>query len=100
MRSRLGLGCFRQVRDLLGKDHSKKMELKESPDRGVYVKDLSQFVCKNFDEMNKVLKVGAGWAAVPPGSGCHAACLHSVPLHAGDTPTGAANAQTFPPPII
>ncbi len=34
------------------------MELKESPDRGVYVKDLSQFVCKNYEEMNKVLKVG------------------------------------------
>jgi hypothetical protein len=32
------------------------MELKESPDRGVYVKDLSQFVCKNYEEMNKVLK--------------------------------------------
>lgn len=64
MLSRVGLGCFRQVRDLLGKDHSKKMELKESPDRGVYVKDLSQFVCKNFDEMNKVLKVRAGWAAM------------------------------------
>lgn len=46
------------MRDLLGKDHSKKMELKESPDRGVYVKDLSQFVCKNYEEMNKVLKVG------------------------------------------
>ncbi|GLC55847.1 Kinesin-like protein fla10 [Pleodorina starrii] len=47
-----------EVRDLLGKDHSKKMELKESPDRGVYVKDLSQFVCKNYEEMNKVLKAG------------------------------------------
>ncbi|KAG2487699.1 hypothetical protein HYH03_013698 [Edaphochlamys debaryana] len=47
-----------EVRDLLGKDHSKKMELKESPDRGVYVKDLSQFVCKNYDEMFKVLKAG------------------------------------------
>ncbi|KAG2431845.1 hypothetical protein HXX76_009338 [Chlamydomonas incerta] len=47
-----------EVRDLLGKDHSKKMELKESPDRGVYVKDLSQFVCKNYEEMNKVLLAG------------------------------------------
>lgn len=54
-----------QVRDLLGKDHSKKMELKESPDRGVYVKDLSQFVCKNYEEMNKVLLVRASPAHVP-----------------------------------
>lgn len=47
-----------EVRDLLSKEHGKKLELKESPDRGVYVKDQSQFVCKNFDEIYKVLKAG------------------------------------------
>lgn len=65
-----------EVRDLLSKEHQKKMELKESPDRGVYVKDLSQFVCKNFDEIYKVLKVRAGRC-------CHGSllCWHAA-LHA------------------
>ena len=58
-----------QVRDLLSRDNTKKMELKESPDRGVYVKDLSQFVCKNFDEMTTVLKVGGGGGGRAGGGG-------------------------------
>ena len=41
----------------LSKDFEKKLELKESPDKGVYVKDLIQFVAKGVSELNNVLKV-------------------------------------------
>uniref|UniRef100_A0A671PJC6 Kinesin-like protein n=1 Tax=Sinocyclocheilus anshuiensis TaxID=1608454 RepID=A0A671PJC6_9TELE len=47
-----------EVRDLLTKDHSKKLELKESADSGVYIKDLSSFVTKNVKEIEHVMNVG------------------------------------------
>jgi hypothetical protein len=40
----------------LSKEFEKKLELKESPDKGVYVKDLIQFVAKGVSELNNVLK--------------------------------------------
>ena len=46
------------VRDLLGKDQSKTCDLKETPERGVYVKDLTTFVVKSVSEIRKVLEVG------------------------------------------
>ena len=46
------------VRDLLGKDQSRTCDLKEDPDKGVYVKDLTSFVVKGVGEINNVLKVG------------------------------------------
>ena len=46
------------VRDLLGKDQSKTCDLKETPERGVYVKDLTTFVVKSVAEIRKVLEVG------------------------------------------
>ena len=46
------------IRDLLSKDQSQRLELKESPDRGVYVKDLSSFVTKNNNEIEHVMTVG------------------------------------------
>lgn len=47
-----------EIRDLLAKNSGSKLELKETPDKGVYVKDLMQFVAKSRDEINSVLKVG------------------------------------------
>ena len=48
-----------EVRDLLSKDHgTKRLELKERPDTGVYVKDLSPFVCKSQSEIEQVMQVG------------------------------------------
>ncbi|TSO15208.1 Kinesin-like protein KIF3C [Bagarius yarrelli] len=44
-----------EIRDLLTSDHSKRLELKESPESGVYVRDLSSFVAKNVKEMEHVL---------------------------------------------
>ena len=47
-----------EIRDLLSKDQSKRFELKESPDKGVYVKDLSAFITKNETEIEHVMNVG------------------------------------------
>ncbi|MCI4395701.1 hypothetical protein PGIGA_G00195060 [Pangasianodon gigas] len=47
-----------EIRDLLTTDHSKRLELKESPESGVYVRDLSSFVAKNVKEMEHVLNAG------------------------------------------
>ena len=38
-----------EVRDLLVKTHLKKLDLREHPDKGVYVKDLSNFVIENYE---------------------------------------------------
>ena len=46
------------VRDLMGKE-VRKLELKESPDSGVYVKDLTSFICKNVAEIEQIMKVGS-----------------------------------------
>nr|CAD7576999.1 unnamed protein product [Timema californicum] len=45
-------------RDLLNKDPSKHLELREKPEIGVYVKDLSSFVCKSMNEIEHVMVVG------------------------------------------
>ena len=47
-----------EVRDLLGKDHTKALELKEHPDKGVYVKDLTAVVVKDYAEIDEVMKMG------------------------------------------
>ena len=48
-----------EIRDLLGKEHKSKLELKEHPDRGVYVKDLSMHPVHNVLEMEKVMELGS-----------------------------------------
>ena len=47
-----------EVRDLLGKDQSSRLEVKERPDVGVFVKDLSAFVVNNADDMDKIMTMG------------------------------------------
>jgi len=48
-----------QIRDLLrGDKTSQRLELHERPDTGVYVKDLTSFVCKSMGEMERVMRVG------------------------------------------
>ena len=60
-----------EIRDLLDKNGSKlmenlfsilfagkRLELKERPDFGVYVRDLSSFVTQSVDEIEHVLRVG------------------------------------------
>ena len=44
---------------LYSKDHlTNRLELRERPDCGVYVKDLSPFVCKGRTEIEHVMSVG------------------------------------------
>ncbi|XP_053706202.1 kinesin-like protein KIF3B [Synchiropus splendidus] len=47
-----------EIRDLLSKDQSCRLELREKPDTGVYVKDLSSFVTKSVREIEHVMNVG------------------------------------------
>lgn len=47
-----------EVRDLLVKDQMKSLEVKERPDIGVYVKDLSKVVCQTADSMEEIMNVG------------------------------------------
>nr|XP_061802000.1 kinesin-like protein KIF3B isoform X3 [Nerophis lumbriciformis] len=47
-----------EIRDLLSKDQTRRLELRERPDTGVYVKDLSSFVTKSVREIENVMNVG------------------------------------------
>ncbi|XP_061908773.1 kinesin-like protein KIF3B [Entelurus aequoreus] len=47
-----------EIRDLLSKDQLRRLELRERPDTGVYVKDLSSFVTKSVREIENVMNVG------------------------------------------
>lgn len=47
-----------EVCDLLNKTVKKKLEIHVRPDIGAYVKDLSCFVVKNADEMEKLMTIG------------------------------------------
>lgn len=47
-----------EIRDLLRKDRSAKLELHERSDIGVFVKDLTSFVCKSMAEIERVMRVG------------------------------------------
>ena len=46
------------VRDLLGKDQKATLDVKERPDVGVYVKDLSAYVVNNAEDMDKTMTMG------------------------------------------
>lgn len=46
-----------EVRDLLSKNPNQRLEVKETADKGVYVKGLVQFVVKSIAEINSVLQV-------------------------------------------
>jgi kinesin family protein 3/17 len=47
-----------EVRDLLGENAMKKLEVKEKFDTGVYVKDLSSFVVETEDDMERIMRTG------------------------------------------
>ena len=47
-----------EVQDLLGKDQQARLEVKERPDVGVYVKDLSTAIVNNADDMDKIMTLG------------------------------------------
>jgi len=45
------------IRDLLGDDSKQKLELKESADGGIYVKDLTEIVVSDVQSINKYLEI-------------------------------------------
>ncbi|KAJ9593965.1 hypothetical protein L9F63_014606 [Diploptera punctata] len=47
-----------EIRDLLGKDQSMRLEVKERPDIGVYISDLSGYVVNNADDMERIMTIG------------------------------------------
>ncbi|KAL4622505.1 kinesin-like protein KIF17 isoform X1 [Arapaima gigas] len=47
-----------EIRDLLGNDTKQKMELKEHPERGVYVRDLSMHMVHSVAECERVMEKG------------------------------------------
>ncbi len=46
-----------EIRDLLSKDPKNRLELKESVDSGVYVKDLTSCVVNSVAEIDHVMQV-------------------------------------------
>jgi kinesin family member 17 len=46
------------VRDLLGADPKARLQLKEHPDKGVYVQDLLEEVVNDVDAINEVMARG------------------------------------------
>lgn len=46
-----------EIRDLLIKN-SAKLEVKERPDVGVFVKDLSTYIVNNADDMDRIMSLG------------------------------------------
>ena len=48
------------MRDLLSKDSAARLELRESPERGVHVRGLREFVVRSAAEMAAVLEVRLG----------------------------------------
>lgn len=47
-----------EVRDLLGKDQKSSLEVKERPDVGVYVKNLTGIVVNNADDLDHIMTLG------------------------------------------
>jgi hypothetical protein len=47
-----------EIHDLLSGDVKEKYELKEDPNKGVYVKDLNKVIVKSVKEMEKLMMKG------------------------------------------
>lgn len=47
-----------EVRDLLGNDLEKKLEVKEDPNKGIFVKDLTTKICNSIAEIEKLMDIG------------------------------------------
>ena len=47
-----------EIRDLLGKDTNKKLDMRESKDKGVYVADLTILTVKSVPEIENLMDLG------------------------------------------
>ena len=48
-----------KILDLLGSDHSTNHEIKEDPQKGISVKNLTTVIVKSIDEIEKIMKAGS-----------------------------------------
>lgn len=48
-----------EIADLLSSDQTKKLQIHENKDKGVYVKDLTSYPVTTVDEMRRKLKEGS-----------------------------------------
>ncbi len=46
------------IRDLLSKNSDAKLDLKENPDKGVYVKELATFIVKSISDIELYMDLG------------------------------------------
>ena len=53
-------GRFLRIRDLLSKNPKQKLDLKDHPDGGVYVKDLTIMIVKGVRDLQQVMEVPGG----------------------------------------
>lgn len=47
------------VHDLLSGNHERKLDVREDPDSGVFVKDLTQKTVQSYADVKKLLDYGA-----------------------------------------
>jgi kinesin family protein 3/17 len=77
-----------EVRDLLSKNTKNKLELREKPDVGVYVKDLSAFIIQDVQEMNDKLVHGRKSRAVAAtdmnAGSSRSHCLFTITVESSD----------------
>ncbi len=48
-----------EIHDLIGEDAKSKLDLKESPDRGVFIKGLTMHVVKSIPEIERLMNAGS-----------------------------------------
>lgn len=46
------------IRDLLGPDQKIKLDVKEDPKKGIFVKDLTTSIVRGIDDISKMMKIG------------------------------------------
>ncbi|KAL0049957.1 hypothetical protein WJX82_001623 [Trebouxia sp. C0006] len=90
-----------EVQDLLSKNPNQRLEVKESAEKGVYVKGLVQFVVKSVAEINSVLQVGRKNRSV--GATCmnqdssRSHSVFTITVETADKEDSAATASTSSP---
>lgn len=47
-----------EIRDLIAKNSKKRCTLRQNKDTGVYIENVTTFVCKNVEQMKKLMKMG------------------------------------------
>ena len=93
-----------EIRDLLSKNPQNRLELKENPEKGVYVKGLTAFVVKGVKEILNVISVGKRNRTVgetlmnQDSSRSHAIFMITIESSTIAAPQGQADAQASASP--